>query len=199
MKEIYLSGKNSKNKKTLLDDEDFEKYSHYNWYLSKQNYVFGRIDNSGRLVRLHRLVMKCPEDLIIDHLNGNTLDNRKCNLRICTYKDNANNMHHIKGYTFDKCYGKYKVRYKGKWYGRYDTEEEAKKAYQLAKSGVEYSCRRRKYYMLPKNISKQFGRYVVSIQANNKRYRKVGIKTIEEAIKYRDNLYKTLEGKDKII
>ena len=53
--------------------------------------------------------------------------------------------------------------------------------------------------MLPKNISKQFGKYVVGVQINNNRYRKVGIKTMEEAIKYRDNLYKTLEGKDKII
>lgn len=199
MKEIYLSGKNGGNKKTKVDDEDYKKYSTLKWWLSKQGYVVGRMDNPGRLVRLHRLIMNCPENLVVDHLNGDKLDNRKCNLRVCSTKENANNRHDIKGYTYDKEYKKYKVRYKGKWYGRYNTEEEAKEAYKLAKSGVEYSCRRRKYYMLPKHISKQFGKYVVGVQINNNRYRKVGIKTMEEAIKYRDNLYKTLEGKDKII
>lgn len=199
MKEIYLSGKNGGNKKTKVDDEDYKKYSTLKWWLSKQGYVVGRIDNTGRLVRLHRLIMNCPENMVVDHLNGDKLDNRKCNLRVCSTKENANNMHNIKGYTYDKGCKKYRVRYKGNWYGRYNTEEEAKEAYKLAKSGVEYHCQRRKYYMLPKNISKQFGKYVVGVQINNKRYRKVGIKTMEEAIKYRDNLYKTLQGKDKTI
>jgi hypothetical protein len=41
--------------------------------------------------------------------------------------------------------------------------------------------------MLPEHISKQFGKYVVSIQKDNKRFRKVAIPTLEEAISIRDN------------
>lgn len=88
------------------------------------------------------------------------------------------------------------VRYRNKFYGRYETEEEAKRAYKLACSGVEYKTTRRKYYMLPKHISKQFGKYVVSIQIDGKRYRKGYIDTLEEAISWRDNIYKTLEKED---
>lgn len=88
------------------------------------------------------------------------------------------------------------VRYRGKFYGRYETEEEAKRAYKLACSGVEYKTTRRKYYMLPKHISKQFGKYRVSLQVDKKLYRKVGLQTLEEAISWRDNLYKTLEKED---
>jgi len=50
--------------------------------------------------------------------------------------------------------------------------------------------------MLPKHISKQFGKYRVGVQVNGKRYRKTGFDTIEEAISWRDNLYKFLTKED---
>lgn len=77
-----------------------------------------------------------------------------------------------------------------------ENEEEAKKAYQLAKSGQEYQKTRRKYYMLPKHISKQFGKYRVGVQVNGKRYRKVTFDTLEEAISWRDKIYKELAKED---
>jgi len=79
---------------------------------------------------------------------------------------------------------------------RYETEEEAKQAYQLAKSGQDYQTTRRKYYMLPKHISKQYGKYVIFVQKNRIRLRKTGIDTLEEAISWRDNFYKILEKED---
>jgi hypothetical protein len=126
--------------------------------------------------------------MVVDHLNGNRLDNRKSNLRVTTQLENSRNRKGDKGYCYDKSKSKWLVRYRGKFFGRYDTEEEAKRAYQLARSGVEYKTTRRKYYMLPKHISKQFGKYVVSIQKDNKRFRKVGILTLDEAISIRDNI-----------
>lgn len=194
MKEIQLSGKRGSGKSVIVDDADYEKYNHLRWYLSDTGYAM-HTTNDGR-IRLHRLIMNCPEGMVIDHLNGNKLDCRKSNLRICTQKENAQNVHNAKGYTYDKEKGRWLVRYRNKFYGRYDTEEEAKRAYKLACSGVEYKTTRRKLYMLPKHISKQFGKYRVSIQVDGKRYRKVAIPTLEEAISWRDKMYKDLAKED---
>lgn len=189
MKNILLSGRLGKGKSTKVDDDDYEKYNHLVWHLSDTGYA---VRKSGKTVRLHRLIMDCPEGMVVDHLNGDKLDNHKSNLRICTQSENAKNMHNVKGYSYDKSKNKYVVRYRNKFYGRYATEEEAKKAYRLACSGVEYQTTRRKLYMLPKHISKQKGKYVVSIQVRGKKYYKVSIDTLQEAISWRDNIYKIL-------
>lgn len=194
MKEIILSGKNGKGKSVKVDDDDYKKYNHLVWHLSDTGYAVKKYN--GETIRLHRLIVNCPEGMVVDHLNGNKLDNRKCNLRVCTQLENSKNRHNTKGYCYDKSKKKYIVRYNRKYYGRYNTEEEAKRAYKLACSGVEYQTARRKYYMLPKHISKQFGKYVVSIQVKGKRYRKVSINTLEEAISWRDNIYNNLEKED---
>lgn len=194
MKEIILSGKRAKGQSTKVDDDDYKKYNHLVWHLSDTGYAVRR--NNGETFRLHRLIMNCPEGMVVDHLNGDTLDNRKCNLRICTIAENSKNHHNTKGYCYDKNRGRWIARYRRKFYGRYDTEEEAKRAYKLACSGVEYQKTRRKYYMLPRHISKQFGKYVVSLQVNKKKYRKTSLATLEEAISWRDNLYKILAKED---
>ena len=182
---IELSGKRGKGQRTLVDDSTFKQYGHLSWYLGDTGYALRK--PQGQIVRLHRLVTQAKEGEIVDHLNGNKLDNRLSNLRICTHKENNQNRKNTKGYTWDKSRNKWTVRYRNKFYGRYDTEEEAARAYQMACSGVEYKKTRRKLYMLPEHISKQFGKYVVSIQKDNKRFRKVAIPTLEEAISIRDN------------
>lgn len=194
MKEIILSGKKANGKSAKVDDDDYKKYNHLRWHMSDTGYAVRRYN--GETYRLHRLIMNCPEGMVVDHLNGDTLDNRKCNLRICTQLDNARNRHNVKGYCYDKAKKKYMVRYNRKYYGRYETEEEAKRAYQLACSGVEYKTTRRKNYMLPKHISKQNGKYTVSVQKNNKRLRKTWIQTLDEALSWRDKYYKDLAKED---
>lgn len=175
---IQLSGKLGKNKRTLVDKDTFTKYGHLSWYLSDTGYA---IRKSGDIVRLHRLVMEAPEGMVVDHLNGDKLDNRKRNLRICTQAINAANRKGTKGYTWDKSKSKYIVRYRKKFYGRYNTEAEAKKAYQLACSGVPYQKTRRKLWHLPTGISKQFGKYRVRPQVNGERTWLGAFVTLEEA------------------
>lgn len=194
MKEIILSGKKANGKSAKVDDDDYKKYNHLRWHLSDTGYAVRRYN--GETYRLHRLIMNCPEGMVVDHLNGDKLDNRKCNLRICTQRENVNNRHNVKGYCYDKAKKKYMVRYNRKYYGRYETEEEAIRAYQLACSGVEYKTTRRKNYMLPKHISKQKGKYIVFVQKNNKRLRKAGIQTLDEALSWRDKFYKDLAKED---
>ena len=181
---IELSGKLGRGKQTLVDDSTLKQYGHLTWHLSDTGYAV-RKTNEGT-VRLHRLVAGTPEEMFTDHKNHDRLDNRASNLRIVTQAENMANYKGAKGYVWDKSKGKWMVRYKKQFYGRYKTEVEAKRAYQLACSGVKYNKTRRKLYMLPEHISKQFGKYVVSIQKDNKRFRKVAILTLEDAISIRD-------------
>lgn len=91
MKKIYLTGKNGKDKFALVDDEDFEKLNEYNWffcngYASKHN---KKSKHNNIQFKMHRFIMNCPKNLQVDHINGNKLDNRRKNLRICTLKQNC--------------------------------------------------------------------------------------------------------------
>lgn len=169
----------------IVDIDDFERVNSLGkWHENDSGYAVRRdvIGGKKQTLRLHRLVINCPEGMVVDHLNGNRLDCRKKNLRICTQKDNANNRHHTKGYCFDKSRGKWVVRYKSKFCGRYETKDEAKRAYQLAKSGQEYQPRQRQKYMLPKNIYRQGLKWGYGIQVDGFRYRKFGYATLAEAM-----------------
>lgn len=194
MKEIIPS--NNSKLRIKVDDEDYPLLSRFKWFITAAGYAKTHI-RGMKQVSMHHLVYGAIENvsLVIDHLNRDKLDNRKSNLRLCTQSANNKNRK-CKGYTYDTKLNKYRVRYMGEFYGRYDTEEEAKRVYRLAKSGQEYQKTRRKLYMLPKNISKQFGKYVVFVQKDGKRLRKTGILTLEEAISWRDKFYKELGKED---
>lgn len=169
----------------IVDIDDIERLNSLGkWHENDSGYAVRRVVIGGKkqTLRLHRLVINCPEGMIVDHLNGNRLDCRKKNLRICTQKENANNLHHTRGYCFDKSRGKWVVHYKRKFCGRYETEDEAKRAYQLAKSGQEYQPRQRQKYMLPKNIYRQGFKWGYGIQVDGRRYRKFGYATLAEAL-----------------
>lgn len=80
----------------LVDDDDFESVSLKSWHLTKnKNKIYPRCSywQDGRIVnkRLHNYLLKSREGLVIDHINGNTLDNRRENLRYVTQKVNAQN------------------------------------------------------------------------------------------------------------
>lgn len=74
----------------LFDDADLCAVEPYTWCLNAKGYVVSQID--GKIQYLHRWLMKTPKGLVTDHINGNKLDNRRCNLRICTSADNSKNM-----------------------------------------------------------------------------------------------------------
>lgn len=176
---IELSGRRGKGKRTLVDDSTLKKYGHLTWHLSDTGYAVRRTKEGT--VRLHRLVANTPEGLFTDHKNHDRLDNRASNLRVVTQVENMANYKGAKGYAWDKSKSKWIVRYKGTFYGRYATEDEAKRAYQLAKSGVPYNKTRRKLWHLPTGITKQFGKYRVRPQMNGKRYWLGQFSTLEEA------------------
>ena len=81
---------------TLIDLNDIDKIKNHCWGIHDvNNYLIIetklKINNKYSILKLHRLIMNCPDGMIVDHINHNTLDNRKENLRICTYKENSEN------------------------------------------------------------------------------------------------------------
>jgi HNH endonuclease len=186
MQYINLSGKHGKGHQTKVDDSTFTKYGHLTWHLSDTGYAVRRNRSEGGTVRLHRLVVDAPEGKVVDHLNGDKLDNQLSNLRVCTQKENTNNRKSTVGYCWDKSKQKWIVRYKHQFYGRYDTEEEARKAYQLACSGVPYKKREhRQMYHLPTGVFKNRTNkgYQARAQINGKRVYLGTFATIKEAEK----------------
>jgi len=106
MKEIHLSA----GKVSLIDDEDFEKVNQFKWsffshkttpgYAGRSILVGHRDlnkpkgDSKNQIfknVSLHRFILNAPEGCHIDHINGDTLDNRRSNLRIVNKSQNAMN------------------------------------------------------------------------------------------------------------
>ena len=139
--EIQLTGK--KEGKVIVSPEDYELLSQYIWNQDKNGYVSGRIN--GKNYPIHRFIMDAKKGQKIDHINGNTLDNRRENLRLATISQNNQNLHRDKTdgtYTSkfrgvyysknDKRYSsKIKHNYKQYWLGYFDNEIDAAEAFDM--------------------------------------------------------------------
>jgi hypothetical protein len=138
-KEIPLT----KGKVALVDDEDFEELSKHKWFYCAIGYAVRnkskKIPGLVRCIYMHREIMNCPQEMIIDHVDHDTLNNQKSNLRICTYSQNlVNRLKYIrsekssnyKGVDYcNKSGNKWRVRVWNKHIGYYETELEAALVY----------------------------------------------------------------------
>lgn len=75
-----------------IDEQDKELVSKYTWSIDSGGYAGTNILTPTGQTRLllHRLLMNLGE-LVVDHVNRNKLDNRRCNLRVCTHSNNSHN------------------------------------------------------------------------------------------------------------
>ena len=75
----------------LADASDSEQITKYSWCVSKTGYAVANINN--KVTKMHRYILgKECDGKMIDYKNGNPLDNRKINLRLCTARENARNV-----------------------------------------------------------------------------------------------------------
>lgn len=80
---ITFNKKGEASGEVLIDTEDVPKVEKYKWYITIRKaklYCYGTVD--GSKIALHRFLIN--SSMIIDHINGNSLDNRKSNLREVT-------------------------------------------------------------------------------------------------------------------
>lgn len=130
-----------------IDAQDFEKISQFKWCAKKSGsryyavaYVRGGGRSNNKQVAMHRLILDYYGPLDVDHINGNQLDNRKCNLRIVTRSQNNLNQKKVrkgtskyKGVYFDKRRKRYiaeaKLNGKRIFQKSFMTEIDAAKAY----------------------------------------------------------------------
>jgi hypothetical protein len=135
---------------TIVEPQDYYWLNSFKWmvYGNRNKFYVVRnkivAPNTTRSVYMHRLMMNPPPGLLVDHRNGDSLDNRRANLRLATCSQNVQNSpkRNIKttsrfiGVYLEKERGLWVVRitHQGKkiWLGRFDNEIEAAKAYDEA-------------------------------------------------------------------
>lgn len=131
----------------IVDDEDFDYLAQWRWTSDVGKHAIYAVrketlDNgTTRKVLMHRVIINAPDDLQVDHKNGDGIDNRRCNLRLATLSQNRQNAKlrkdncvGSKGVHFDKQHRKYRARIQANnkriEIGLFRTVEEARKAYE---------------------------------------------------------------------
>jgi hypothetical protein len=97
-----------------VDAADFERVNQWHWRM--HGGYAARIE-SGKVIYMHREIMKPPKGMVVDHVNGNGFDNTRANLRNVTRRQNAHNMSkHVGTNSLYKGVGP--GRKEGTWYAR---------------------------------------------------------------------------------
>lgn len=98
----------------LFDDQDLARIEGLSLRVHQQGsesspLLYVEFKRNGRTCGIHRFLMGSPAGMVVDHRNGDGLDNRRENLRVCTHAQNmqnrrmhSNNTTGVKGVYFDK-------------------------------------------------------------------------------------------------
>ena len=150
----------------LVDESDYEYLNQWKWFAQKDcrsgafyavREAFSQrygIRRRQRAIRMHRQIAGDPEGMVVDHLDHNTLNNQRHNLRIATHSENSFNVRksnaikssQYKGVSWWAAKNRWRVmimaKGKSKYIGRFRSEEDAARAYNEAaiKMHGEFAC-----------------------------------------------------------
>lgn len=133
----------TKGKFAIVDAQDYEWLSKHRWrtHEDRSGTCYALRGSARKVIFMHRAIMNPPKGMVVDHIDGNGLNNRRSNLRICSKRQNKYNQRPMKnaGSRFKGVYlakGKSDqwcavVRCKGEafYLGSFDDEIEAARAY----------------------------------------------------------------------
>lgn len=139
----------TKNRYAKVDDEDYQDLIKHSWqalwvkncpriYAVRRRLFWEDPDRSNVMMHRQILGLSMFDKVDVDHINGDGLDNRRCNLRVCSRSENnthsrmsKNNTSGFIGISFNKQYGKWEahvcVNYKKICLGYFDCREDAVK------------------------------------------------------------------------
>ena len=108
--ELFTGDRNMKRipltqgKFTVVDDEDYDYLTQWKWHAQKSRNTFYAVRTYAHptlktskgwakrcALRMHRVILRCPADMQVDHFDHDGLENRKFNIRICTKGQNQHN------------------------------------------------------------------------------------------------------------
>jgi hypothetical protein len=132
--------------RAIVDPEDIERVSQFQWAARKNRHCWYAERNiGGKTTPMHRFILDAPRGTYVDHINGDGLDNRRCNLRIVDITQNNQNASkrrkykgrptssRFKGVYWSEVAGKWRavIRHQKKrhWLGMFSAEEDAAMAY----------------------------------------------------------------------
>lgn len=141
----------SQGKQAIVDDEDYEWLSQWKWCFDNKGYArrsqyLGYVNGKQKTATtlMHRQITGNVHGMQVDHINGNKLDNRRSNLRLCTHTENMRNSRSSVG-SYSKYKGVWLDRRVNKWAARiccgnrkrvglgyFSVESEAAEAYNAA-------------------------------------------------------------------
>ena len=90
----------SRGKVTIVDVNDYDWLSQWKWHMCHDYAVRNiRIASGRKLIYLHKFILDASNNTEVDHVSRDTLDNRRCNLRLATRSQNQINTRKIIGTT----------------------------------------------------------------------------------------------------
>ncbi len=126
----------------MVDAADYEWVMTMKWCASrsgcnKRCYAVSGTGRRHRPISLHRFILRAKKGQIIDHIDGNPLNNRRSNLRFCTQAQNIRNSAPRKGKFKGVCWVKGNERWRSQiCLGFFKTAEDAARAYNRAAAGL---------------------------------------------------------------
>lgn len=107
----------------IIDSADVNLIVSYHWHAKEKFFSDGRLKCVYAVSRyrnkstyLHRIILDCQDGLLVDHIDGDGLNNKRSNLRIATHSENSRNQRYrtdnksgVKGVAFHKDTGKWQA------------------------------------------------------------------------------------------